>query len=44
MIRIDAETRFYHRGENNFFSKWVKYNYANRIYKSAWGGCLEIDF
>jgi hypothetical protein len=43
-VRIDAKTRFYRRGEENFFSKWVKYSYANRIYRAAWGGILEIDF
>lgn len=30
-VRIDARTRYHVSGMNNFFSKWVSEEYANRL-------------
>lgn len=30
-VRIDARTKFYRAAEQNYFSKWVSVNYANRL-------------
>ena len=45
-VRIDAQKRFYDRSEGavNFFSKWVSYSYANKIYREERGKDLEINF
>ncbi len=40
--RIDAETRFYKRGEDNFFSEWGFLEYLNRL-RSENGLCPLQD-
>lgn len=41
-VRIDAEKRFHEPDKSDFFSKWVSYRYANRIYKKLYGEDLPI--
>jgi hypothetical protein len=36
-VRIDAKTRFHRAGENNFFSKWVSYAYAEKLSLENYG-------
>lgn len=37
LVRITAVARFKQADKNPFFSKWVTYNYANKIYKDLYG-------
>ena len=36
-VRIDARSRFHVADANNLFSKWVSFDYANRLYKEKTG-------
>lgn len=44
MVRIDAKRRYHVTDRTDFFSKWVKLSYANRVSRAAGFGNLEIDF
>jgi hypothetical protein len=37
LVRITAVARFKQDDKDPFFSKWVTYNYANRIYRDLYG-------
>ena len=39
-VRIDARTRFHVADANNFFSEWVSFKYANRLYREKYGVSL----
>lgn len=43
-VRIDAQKRFHEPDKSDFFSKWVSYRYANRIYKNLYGEDLQITY
>lgn len=36
-VRIDAKTRFHVADKDNFFSKWVSLDYANRLSLENYG-------
>ena len=40
IVRIDARTRYHIADADNFFSKWVKLSYANRLYKEKTGKAI----
>jgi hypothetical protein len=37
LVRITAVARFKQDDKDPFFSKWVTYSYANRIYRDLYG-------
>lgn len=41
-IRINAETRFYNRGQENFFCEWFSKDYVNRVRKNLGMGPITI--
>lgn len=44
VVRIDAKKRFHETDKSDFFSKWVSYRYANKIYKNLYGEDLPITY
>ena len=43
-VRIDAKRRYHVAEEPDFFSKWVKLSYANRLRREAGLQELEVNY
>lgn len=43
-VRIDAKRRYHVTGKPDFFSKWVKINYANRCRREVGLQDLEVNY